>query len=129
MCSYGFVNPAQKPCYVVCNILYTGVSDCENSTSFSYTFNNIDGGDANYKVFPDNDECTAIGAPGSDDCTAVIFSNLDLGWQNRKIIPPSNFQLRPGGATKGSVLGFGVLLGLLLVIASLGFIMKHQSKK
>ncbi|KAM9983859.1 hypothetical protein ACTFIY_000579 [Dictyostelium cf. discoideum] len=113
MCSYTFVGTTPP-----CNALCEPVASCANG--FSY-------GD---QVIPPTSisDCEAKGSSGSD-CSAINMKGLMGDWRHRvvEIIIPG-IDIHPGGLVRGSLLGFGVLIGLLLVIGSLGVIMKFQNK-
>ncbi|EAL72225.1 hypothetical protein DDB_G0269750 [Dictyostelium discoideum AX4] len=113
MCSYTFVGTTPP-----CNALCDPVATCADG--FTY------GG----QVIPPASvsDCEFQGSSASD-CSAINMKGLMGDWKHKVVefIPPT-IDIHPGGLVRGSLLGFGVLIGLLLVIGSLGVIMKFQNK-
>ncbi|KAF2074696.1 hypothetical protein CYY_004010 [Polysphondylium violaceum] len=124
LCSYNFIKLNLQPCNDMCST-FESCPKVLNMTVDNQVKN----------VVPTAESCFAGGiketAPGS--CSTYPLSAGIPGWEN---IYPSNStsensddEKYPGGKTKGTILGFGILIALLLMILGLGFIMRFQTKK
>ncbi|KAN0011816.1 hypothetical protein ACTFIU_007387 [Dictyostelium citrinum] len=113
MCSYTFIlSGANPPCNQICE----PIINCANN----YTYK-INGGEI--PITPSLQNCIDEGT--SDDCSAINMKGLLFNWEHLQ--KPKPFNKYPGGILNGSLLGFGVLIGLLMIIGSLGVIMKYQN--
>lgn len=126
-CSYMFIpiigNETTNHTLTPCNTLCTEV--CIDSYMFQ-----------NASLFPSETECLATGIPEGNigECGTYPLIHILTWWEwtgPQKITEEPNVVdlLHPGGVARGTILGFGVLISLLLMIFGLGFIMKQQQKK
>ncbi|KAN0043060.1 hypothetical protein ACTA71_010695 [Dictyostelium dimigraforme] len=114
MCSYTFIlKGASPPCNQICE----PIVNCANN--FTYKIN---GGEI--PITPSLQNCIEGGT--SDGCSAINMKGLLFNWKHLQ--KPKPFDKYPGGVLNGSLLGFGVLLGILSIIGLLCLIMRYQNK-
>ncbi|KAN0043061.1 hypothetical protein ACTA71_010696 [Dictyostelium dimigraforme] len=111
MCSYTFVG-STPPCNMLCDPAF----QCANNFTYSNTL-----------IPPASvEECKTKGI--NQNCSAINMKGLMGNWTHKDYEIISQYEKYPGGIVRGSLLGFGVLIGLLLIVGSLGIIMKFQNK-
>ncbi|EFA77238.1 hypothetical protein PPL_12449 [Heterostelium album PN500] len=129
--------PNAQPFYnQSCSSLYAIDSKTQNyicPQNMTLTVSNTGGDDVVFQPFPFTlKECESspeVASNGTLFAQGAITLPTDNGKEWKWVGPVITFDKYPGGVVKGSILGFGLLLAILLVIATLGFIMKQQQKK
>jgi len=122
LCSYNFIKVFQEPCNDMCS----SFESCPTVLNMTVNNNPIN-------VVPTIQTCLDNGVKevfvGS--CSSYSLTAGLPGWSqiDSESEEDDSYDKYPGGKTKGTILGFGILIALLLMILGLGFIMRVQSKK
>ncbi|EGC38451.1 hypothetical protein DICPUDRAFT_91431 [Dictyostelium purpureum] len=125
LCTYTFVEVNKKPCNDICEAV---INKCSKELIIT-----------NFQVIPNQRECESNGTLAEKsvqegkECSLISLissKSLESWWTDQSINlnDVDDYIKYPGGVVRGSVLGFGVLLAILLIIGSLHFVMKYQDK-
>eukprot|EP01132_Coremiostelium_polycephalum_P005559 gene5559-6922_t len=115
LCTYGFILDSFLPCNTTCDVVN---QVCPPDLKFNDQI-----------LFPGQETCSKGGVSEcKPPCCSSFVTVGYLEWF-KNLTRSSTADIYPGGKAKGTVLGFGILVALLLMILGLGFIMKQQNKK
>ncbi|KAF2076509.1 hypothetical protein CYY_002187 [Polysphondylium violaceum] len=122
LCTYRYVKYGYEPCNTICDSFE---KECPNTLMVDEA-----GTGLKFNVVPTVTSCLEHGV--TEVNTTMCSSASVLGRFNFTDTMPltkTNVIKYPGGQTKGTILGFGVLVGVLLIIFGLDLIMRFQQKK
>ncbi|GAM24238.1 hypothetical protein SAMD00019534_074130 [Acytostelium subglobosum LB1] len=108
-------------CQDVCTALYNNAT-CGGFTNFTAEVFGLP-----FTYIPATyEECIKGSVPGNN-CTTLSMTAQLIGW---KWVGPGEpgIDIYPGGVVHGSILGFGLLASIMLMILGLGLIMRSQQK-